>query len=312
MNYGLLGATDLKVSALGLGTVELGMPYGLGLPAPPPDAECIALLHRALDLGITYFDTAAVYGRSEELLGRAFAALSTRPVIATKAIIRSARREIPLRGAALARHLEHSARQSLRRLGLEILDLLQIHAGSADSLTIGELFQVMDRLSARGLVRHWGATTYGEEAPLQALEHPQRFRTLQVAYNLLDRRLESRVFPACWEKGVGLVLRSIFLKGALSQRHSALPERLGPLREAARRAGEVAAALGISLSALALRYAAFAPQPHVTLCGTADVGELEADVQAFAAGPLPAAALEQLRAIRVEDETLLNPSNWGL
>ncbi|MEK7372878.1 MAG: aldo/keto reductase, partial [candidate division NC10 bacterium] len=108
VKYHCLGTTDLTVSALGLGTVELGMPYGLGALSPPPDADCIYLLHWALDHGIGYFDTAAGYGRSEELLGKAFANRAGRPVIATKATIHRPGDGELLQGKALASHLENS------------------------------------------------------------------------------------------------------------------------------------------------------------------------------------------------------------
>ncbi|MBI2505415.1 MAG: aldo/keto reductase [Candidatus Latescibacteria bacterium] len=302
----------MEVSALGLGTVELGIPYGIGTPAPPGDSDCIRLLRRAFERGIRYFDTAAGYGRSEELLGRAFPSSTSRPVIATKAAICCPADGSLLTGKPLARHIEDSVQSSLRSLGVQELDLLQIHAPDSGDFISEDLLAIMVSFARRGVVRHWGVSTYGEEQPLQALNHPRTFRTLQVAYNLLDRRLSRTIFPSCYRLGVGLVLRSVFLKGALSARLDSLPGHLAPLHRAGLQARILADGLGISLPALALRFAAFQPQAHVVLVGTADLGELEADLAAFAAGPLPAEALARIEEIAIGDQALLNPGNWGI
>ena len=108
MNYSILGKTDLQVPRIGLGTVEIGLPYGVGLPNPPPDNECIELLRFALDQGITYFDTAAGYGRSEELLGKAFGKMgAARPIIATKVSMKPSRKKPHLVGKNLIKHINN-------------------------------------------------------------------------------------------------------------------------------------------------------------------------------------------------------------
>lgn len=312
MKCRFLGTTDLSVSALGLGTVELGMPYGLGNPAPPPDAECIYLLQWAFDHGICYFDTAAGYGRSEELLGRAFAAHPARPVIATKATLHRPEDGKLLQGKALAAHLENSVLRSLKNLGTQELDLLQVHAPAKGAFISPELLEIMETFTQRGQVRYWGVSTYGSEQPRQALEYSQTIRTVQVAHNLLDRTLADTIFPGCSALGVGLILRSVFLKGALSERLESLPEHLAPLKKAGLRARNLAAEMGISLSALALRYAASQSQAQVVLVGTADLGELAGNLEVFGAGPLPAEIMARIETIDIADQALLNPGNWGL
>ena len=307
-----LGATDLHVSPIGLGTVQIGMPYGIGKPVPPADEECIGLLHRACEAGINYIDTAAGYGRSEELVGKAFARFIPRPVIATKVTLRRNQQDPEnLRGAILTKHIEESVLRSLKNLGCETLDLLQLHVAS-DSFIVSELLESMDDLSSRGLVRYWGASTYGLEAPMEALADPDRFYTLQVAYNILDRRQEDMVIPRCKEQGVGLVLRSVFFYGALSDRAYTLPDSLSGVRTPALRAAQVAASAGISLPALALRYAAFFPQPCIALCGTTSIEEIEGNIAAFEAGPLPGEIREDLDDLKLDDDFLLNPGNWDV
>ena len=301
-----LGTTDLQVTRLGLGTVELGLPYGIGLSDPPSDAECIRILQHALDAGINYFDTAAAYGRSEELVGRAFGTHQARPVIATKVLLQDSEETAAQRGASLRRQLEESAVRSLETLRVDSLDLLQIH-NAQGSLMVPEVVAAMDDLCARGLVRYWGASTYGLSHSLEILDSPANFRSLQAAYNLLDTRLGSEVFRRCRESGVGPILRSVLLKGILTDRASELPGHLDDLRRESARATQIAADAGMSLPEMALRFAAFCPWADVTLFGAVDVGETEANIAAIERGPLPADLTEQLKGLRVNDEELLNP-----
>ena len=309
MEHRFLGTTELRVSPLGLGTVELGMPYGLGLPPPPPEADSIRLLHRAFDLGIHFFDTAAAYGRSEEVLGRAFAGSIARPVLATKVTLKDQPQGPLLQGAALRQHIEDSVQRSLRHLGRETLDLLQVHS-AGDHFLSEELAAILKDLRERGWVRYWGASTYGQAAPVEVLDAGAGCGSLQVAYSLLDRTLEGEVFPRIHQQGMGLILRSIFLKGVLSERLETLPARLDPLRAAALQAHSLAAQAGLSLPALALRFAAYCPFADVTLFGTPSLQELEANIAAFAQGPLPPEVIARIQALQVQDVRLLNPGNW--
>ena len=303
-----LASTDLYSSPLGLGTVELGMPYGIGKPEPPPDEECIALLHRAVDRGINFIDTALTYGRSEEIVGKAFADLDDPPLIATKVTLRPNNVPDAPRGDDLRTHIEESVQHSLKNLHTDALDVLQLHNALEDDLT-PEFLEIMEGLRARGMVKHLGATTYGEEPPLRVLELSDHFCILQVAYNLLDRKLESRVFPPALVKGVGLVMRSIFLQGALSNRK--LPDEVAELRNTVAEVRQIADGAGISLEALALRYVAFNPHTYITLFGTTSPDELDANIDAFEQGPLPADLLEALHSIATLDEYYLNAGNWN-
>ncbi|MFA6109125.1 MAG: aldo/keto reductase [Candidatus Latescibacterota bacterium] len=311
METRLLGTTDLQVSRLGLGTVELGMPYGLGLPEPPDDDTCIRFLHQAYDAGITFVDTAAAYGRSEELIGRAFGGNSKRPVIATKVALRPAGSEARLHGTALKEHVEGSVRRSLARLQIPVLDLLQVH--SADERFVdAEFLELAEDLTGRGLVRYWGASTYGETAPLEVLDWPVVFRSLQVAYNLLDRRLDAQVLPRCRQQGVGVLFRSVLLQGVLSDRWQTLPPRLAPLQEAARLAAALAAQAGLTLAELAVRFTLHHPVADTVLFGSSRFDELQANLAAVDAGPLPANLMAAVATIQVNDPLLLHPGNWHL
>ena len=310
MEYTTLGTTDLQVSRLGMGTVELGMAYGIGLPSPPSDDECIRLLRTAFEAGITFIDTAAAYGRSEELVGRAFAGLASRPVISTKATLVSPDTAEPLRGHQRRQHLEASIQRSLKRLSAESLDLLQFHNVEPNWLD-ADLFETMDDLTRRGWIRYWGASTYGRDGPRAVCAAADRLRALQAAYNLLDRSLEAEILPACRQAGMGVIFRSVFLKGVLSDRYLRLPPNLASLGEVAAQAAQIARTAGITLPELALRFAGYSPWAQVALFGTASIQELKTNLAAFEAGPLPESVSAAVDGLEVADKRLLNPSTWG-
>lgn len=309
MQYANLGRTNLRLSALGLGTVQLGMAYGWDRQPPPPDQQVIRLIRRALELGINYIDTAPAYSRSERLVGRACAGLRRRPVIATKLSIRAEGGTRLLSGQALRQCVEQSLGQSLQTLGVEVLDLVQLHSLDTRFAT-PELLDLLASYCQRGWVRYWGVTTYGEEAPLDALDHPTLISALQVPYSALDRRMERRVFPRARAQGTGVVLRSVFLQGVLSQRLDALPPALAELALLAAPLRRLAQEADMELAELALRFAAFASGAHAAIFGTTSISELEANVRAVEAGPLPPDLVAAVRAIAVADSTLLNPGNW--
>ena len=311
MQYANLGRTNLRLSALGLGTVQLGMAYGWDQQPPPPDHRAIGLIRRALDLGINYIDTAAAYGRSESLVGRACAGRTRRPVIATKLSIRDPSSTRLLIGQALRQSVEQALHQSLQTLGAEVLDLVQLHSLDARFAT-PELLDLLAHYCQRGWVRYWGVTTYGEEAPLDALDHPELICSLQIPYSALDRQMERKVFPRARAQGTGIVLRSIFLQGVLSHRLDSLPASLASLSPLAAPLLRLARDAGMELAELALRFAAFAPGAHSTIFGTTSVSELEANIRAVEAGPLPPDLVAAVCAIAVADSTLLNPGNWRL
>ncbi len=311
MQYANLGRTNLRLSALGLGTVQLGMAYGWDQQPPPPDHRAIGLIRRALDLGVNYIDTAAAYGRSESLVGRACAGRTRRPVIATKLSIRDPSSTRLLTGQALRQSVEQALHQSLQTLGVDGLDLVQLHSLNARFAT-PELLDLLAHYCQRGWVRYWGVTTYGEEAPLNALNHPELISALQIPYSALDRQMERKVFPRARAQGMGVVLRSVFLQGVLSHRLDSLPASLAALSPLAAPLLRLARDAGMELAELALRFAAFAPGAHSTIFGTTSVSELEANIRAVEAGPLLPDLVAAVRAIAVADSTLLNPGNWRL
>lgn len=315
MDYRPLGRSGLRVSALALGTVELGLEYGIALPgepARPSLEEGVRLVHAALDGGITLIDTARAYGASEEVLGAALAGRRHEVVLATKVRTQGPYGATPS-GEALRRAMRASLEESLRALRTDYVDLWQIH--NVDDALLAEreaLAAAFDEARRAGLVRAVGGSTYGVEAPLAALE-ADLFDVLQVTYSALDQRLEERVFALAAAQQVGVIVRSVLLKGALTARGDFLPERLAPLRERSRAFRALVAARGGGLTPVqaAIAFALGHPAIGATLVGVRSEGELREALGATRL-PLDPGLRADLAALRLDDPDLLNPSTWGI
>jgi aryl-alcohol dehydrogenase-like predicted oxidoreductase len=302
-----LGRTGLNVSALSLGTVSLGVDYGIEAPGEfgrPNDAEAIGLLRAAVDSGITLIDTAPAYGESERLVGLAVGA-DSRVVVATKVNATAAASDVS--GIVFA-----SIESSLRTLKRDVIDIVQIHNATAALIAEGAVTDALLDAQRRGLVRAIGASVYGEEAAL-AVIRSGHYAVLQVAFSALDQRMGPIVLPAAEAAGVGVIARSAFLKGALTPKAQWLPASLAPLREAAARACDVlAGGVWDRLPESAMRFCLSAPRVASVLTGARTIAELEAAVAAEAAGPLDPPALSGAGRLALTDERLLDPSTWPI
>lgn len=216
-----IGRTDIQSSALGLGCMGMSEFYG-----PADDAESLSVLERALELGITHFDTSDIYGRghNERLLGRFLKGRRGRVVLSSKwGILRDP--DGPP-GSTYDRDLdnspEHLARAvegSLRRLGTDCIDLYYVHRLDPDR-PVEEVVGAMSRLVEAGKIRAIGLSEVGADVLRRACAvHP--VSVLQSEYSLWERGAEAEVIPACRELGITLVAYSPlgrgFLTGAIRQ-----------------------------------------------------------------------------------------------
>jgi 1-deoxyxylulose-5-phosphate synthase len=311
----ILGRTGLRVSALALGTVELGLDYGIAVPGEfgrPPIEEAIRLVHAAIDGGITLIDTARAYGESESVLGQALQGRREQVVLATKVRTQLGDGTTPS-GDELRQLMERSLETSLRLLDADYVDIWQIH--NVDEALLAQIDVVAEVFAAArqaGKVRAVGGSTYGVELPLLALQ-TDLFDMLQVTYSVLDQRLVDQVLPAAAARDVGIVVRSILLKGALTARGDHLPEHLAELRERSRQFRKLVAEarLGASAVQAAIAFGLAQPQIDSVLVGLRSLEELHEALGATGIR-LPSDLLEALRALRLDDADLLNPSTWGI
>jgi aryl-alcohol dehydrogenase-like predicted oxidoreductase len=322
MQYRRLGDTELTVSALSLGTVALGMSYGItpkesreagqagGMPRPS-QAEVTRLVHRAIDQGINFIDTARGYGDSEEVLGHALGDRRQDVVLATKIGCFGPGGQI-LEGKALRQQMESSLATSLRLLQTDWVDLLMLHSAPVELLQQGEALQILKEFQARGATRAIGASTYGAEAAQLAID--AGVNALQVAFNILDQRLADEVLPRAKANGVGIVVRSVFLKGVLTPRADDLPPHLAPLRERSESIQQFAASLTPPMTRVeaALRFVLCQPDVTSALVGVVSEAELDASLQAAAAVALSPEVMDQFKRLRWDDPVMLDPSRWDL
>jgi 1-deoxyxylulose-5-phosphate synthase len=311
MEHRRLGRTGYKVSVIGLGSVELGMDYGIPDERGrrrPSHAEAARLLNQALDSGINFVDTARVYGASEEIIGAALKSRRREYFLASKV---SAGKSSFAHDGSLRSHVSASVHQSLQALQTDVIDLMQLHSLSAEEIRRGEYTEILEEFQKSGSIRYLGATTYGEEAALAALEDG-RFDCLQVAYNVLDRQLENRVLPLAEAKGIGVVVRSVLLKGALTHRYRYLPEDLNELKSLVEELSTLLDAESWNMPEFAYRFVLAHPAVSTCLVGTASVEELKATLEYAARGPLSSGWRKMVEGMSIKDRNQLDPSTWSL
>jgi aryl-alcohol dehydrogenase-like predicted oxidoreductase len=210
-----LGNSDMQITPLGIGAWAMGgggWAYGWG---PQDDQDSIAAIHAALDAGINWIDTAAVYGlgHSEEVIARALQGRSNRPHIFTKCgLTWTAAGEI--RRTLKADSIRREAEASLRRLRIDVIDLYQIHWPDPDR-EVEEAWETLAALKAEGKVRHIGVSNFNA-AQMERAQTIAPITSLQPPYSLLTRDIEISILPFAAAHGIGVIVYSPMKSGLLS------------------------------------------------------------------------------------------------
>jgi 1-deoxyxylulose-5-phosphate synthase len=305
LKYRELGRTGLKVSAIALGTVSLGLEYGIKAPGQfgrPDELSAVRLLRLAADRGVTLIDTAPTYGTSERLVGCALAA-NKRTIIATKVTP-------PPDGVDVRAAVDASLAASRLAIGRETLDIVQIHNATVETIAKGDMADALVRAKRIGQIRFLGASVYGEAAAMAAIACGQ-FDVLQIAFNVLDQRMAANVLPAADAAGIGVLVRSALLKGALTAKAQWLPAPLDRLRTGAEQARDLLAeGAWDGLPKAATRFCLSFPVVASVLVGARTAGELDIAIQAETEGPLADSQLLGAARLGLDDEQLLNPAHW--
>lgn len=215
MRYRTLGKTGYQVSEVGFGAWAIGGEWG-----QVTDADAMAALHEAVDRGITFFDTADVYGdgRSERLIARF---RDERPdatmVVATKA---GRRLDPHTADGYTAENIEAFIDRSRENLATETLDLVQLHCPPTDVYYRPEMFEALDDLVDRGVIRHYGVSVEKVEEALKAIEYPN-LATVQIIFNMLRHRPAGLFFSEATARNVGVIARVPLASGVLTGKMTA-------------------------------------------------------------------------------------------
>jgi len=219
MTYRPLGATGIPVSPLCLGTMMFGSVGGSGV-GNADHAECIEIVHAALEAGINFVDTADMYsaGESEVIVGKALAGRRDDVVLSTKAHFPMG--EAPGRSGNSRRWLVRAVEESLRRLQTDWIDVYFVHRPD-DTTAIEETLRALDDLVTAGKIRTFGCSSFKAERIVAAAAAAERrnllpFRVEQPPYSLLARGIERAVLPTCRELGMGVMTWSPLAFGFLS------------------------------------------------------------------------------------------------
>jgi aryl-alcohol dehydrogenase-like predicted oxidoreductase len=213
-----LGNSDLNITPVGYGAWAVGGSGWQFAWGSQDDKDSIAAIHRALELGVNWIDTAAVYGlgHSEEVVARALKTWSgPRPYVFTKCALRwDAKGQV--QKALSADSIRREAEDSLRRLSLDVIDLYQIHWPSdPDSPTLEEGWSTLADLKREGKVRWIGVSNFN----VQQLRRAQAIApvtSLQPPYSLVHREIEDEILPYCRREGIGVIVYSPMASGLLT------------------------------------------------------------------------------------------------
>ena len=319
MNKRPFARVGLDVSEVVLGGGIVG-----GILILPDEATRQTALQRVVAAGVNWIDTAASYGggKSEETIGRHLPHLSPRPHVSTKFIV------APEDHADVAGAIERSLTQSLQRLKLDRVDLLQLHnhirlgdgpraITPAQILRHGGVADALARLKDQGMIRAFGLTAAGEMAAVREVIDSGRFDTAQIYYNMINPSAAWERAPPAWtaddfsglmavcrRQGMGMLNIRVFAGGSLAS-----PQRHGrefvmfpgaDLASEDKRAAAVRAALGDAYGTpaqTALRFALANTDFACHVIGIADLAQLDEALAAVRMGPLPRAALAKLEAV---------------
>ena len=295
MRINRLGSSDLAVSEVALGCMSLAK----------AGAAAEILVHRALDLGVNFFDTADLYGRgaNEELLARALGARRREVIIATKVGNRWRAGGDGWDWDPSPAYIRTAVQASLRRLGTDYIDLYQLHGGTLDD-PIDDIIAAFEALRQAGTIRAWGISSIRPNVIRQYVARSS-IVSVMMQYSVLDRRPEEHALPLLHEHGISVIVRGPVAKGLLAgsapRAEYGKPARaeLGHDRQRVAATQQVlrnvSAAAGRTPAQTALRFALAAPAVATVIPGASSVAQLQDNVAAAASTPLDDGEADALR-----------------
>ena len=313
MKHRKLGRTNFDVSEIGYGAWGIGGTMWIGAT----DKDSLAALQRAIELGVNFIDTALAYGNghSEELVGKVIRDAPGDIYVATKVppknLLWPARPGIGIEEAFPPDYVMRSTERSLKNLGLEIIDLQQLHVWNPDWLDREEWRREIEDAKAQGKVRAFGISI-NDHQPDSAigLINTGLIDTVQVIYNVFDQSPERDLFPACLRHNIGVIVRVPFDEGSLTGRineKTTFPAgdfrnnyfRDDRKKQVVERVDAIADEIGLEnathLPEIAMRFCLSQPAVSTVIPGMRSITSVESNVMASGQGPLPHPTLQLLR-----------------
>jgi aryl-alcohol dehydrogenase-like predicted oxidoreductase len=209
MEYRQLGRTDMRVSTVSFGAWPIGSDWG-----NVNDNESLAALNRAIDLGVNFIDTADVYGdgRSEKLISQLLKERKEEIFVATKA---GQRLSPHTADGYNQKNLEEFIDRSLSNLGIDSIDLLQLHCPPTEVYSNPEVYKALDELQRKGKIRYYGVSVEKVSEALKAIEYPD-VQSVQIIFNMLRLKPVTEFFPTAKKRNVGILARVPLASGLLT------------------------------------------------------------------------------------------------
>ncbi len=293
-------------SRLMLGTVQLGLPYGVANTHGQPDyRRAVDIVETALAGGIRCFDTAAAYGNSEQVLGRALRQLGVLDDVTIVTKVRHLDEHERAEADLAAEAIRQSVDDSRRHLGLDCISIVLFH-NPEDAVYA----DVLEHLRERGWVGRTGLSL--AQPPYDPVEIDPLYSAIQLPGNPLDRwPRRPDIVASLSRPNLAVFLRSVYLQGLLVMPHEAVPTHLAEVLPVRKRLATIAGELGTTEAELALRYSLGLDVATRVLIGVETPEQLRDNIRIAERGPLPPEATRRIdRAVGVLDERLLSPSLW--
>jgi len=311
MNQRILGKSGIHVSEISFGGVEIGIPYGIGVEGVtdmPSSADSIKLLHAALEKGINFFDTARLYGKSEELFGKAFADKRERVVICTKCEHLPTNEKQLSDPGRISDIINASLKKSLAALQTDYVDVFMVHNANVNILKNELITETFLKLKKNGNIRATGVSTYTVEETQLAIKQGV-WDVIQLSFNLMDQR-QAVLFDVANQAGIGLVVRSVLIKGILSDRGRNLHPALKNVQDHRNRYLDLLDNNITTLSALATKFALSFSEISSVLVGIDRMKYLQQAIETANGNYLNSRTLAQAKELVYPEPDFINLKEW--
>jgi len=307
MKKSKLGKTQFYLSEIGLGTVQFGMNYGFAKEKLQEEVE--EILRCAEKAGINLIDTAREYGTSEQKIGKYLSENQSNIVVATK--LKRIRNNGNLTISYFRDCIYKSLEESLRNLKMQHIDLLQLHQADQFLTMNSEFWTIIETLKDEGIIKAFGVSVYEEQEAVRLINQYSGFIDfLQIPYNIFDRRFDF-LQDISKKNSLGIISRSVFLKGIIPCAIESVPKELDGIIEHKMKLKELAESLDLTSEELALLYVVKKRFINSTLIGANSVKEMDANIKTIEKYKDISLDENIFETLAIQNSSLIDPRKWN-